>query len=156
MAGSAGGIPSLGRQGLATAALPSVPDRAPWSAPSPRPRDGADARSLQGPREPAPAGSRRPVLPCLPSPRVISFGTMPVTKAQIEKNLRRIQTDIADACARKGRDPAEVSLVAGRFAARSDTARRLPGGGGALRGYRSFEFVAFFAGKKLDSVRARP
>jgi len=36
---------------------------------------------------------------------------MAITKNRIEKNLQRIRDDIADACARRGRSPEEVSIL---------------------------------------------
>jgi len=50
---------------------------------------------------------------------------MPVTKNRIAANLERIHDRIADACARMGRDPAEVSIVAVTKAVDFETVKSL-------------------------------
>jgi len=50
---------------------------------------------------------------------------MPVPKSQLEKNLRRIRQDIAEACRRARRDPSEVSLLAVTKAVDMPTIRNL-------------------------------
>jgi PLP dependent protein len=51
---------------------------------------------------------------------------MPVARAKIEDNLRRIREDIAGACARAGRSQREVTILAVTKGADVDTIRLLP------------------------------
>ena len=50
---------------------------------------------------------------------------MPVTKNRIEKNLAKIRQSIADACARSGRDPADVTIVGVTKAVETETVKNL-------------------------------
>lgn len=50
---------------------------------------------------------------------------MPITRAKIERNLRTVRERIAAACARRRRDPAEVSMVAVTKSVDMDTIRNL-------------------------------
>ena len=54
---------------------------------------------------------------------------MPVTKNRIEKNLAGIRQTIADACARVGRQPADVTIVAVTKAVEPDAIKSLIGTG---------------------------
>ncbi|MCK5114219.1 MAG: YggS family pyridoxal phosphate-dependent enzyme [Phycisphaerae bacterium] len=80
---------------------------------------------------------------------------MAATRKKIEKNLERIRSEISDACARTGRSPQEVSIVAVTKTVELDTIKNLIDAGLTEFGENRVQQLVTRAGELDDYLRRR-